>query len=102
MSELSSDNIIILLSETEARAKSNSHRIDRLERETEALTRLAISVEVLAGEQKNLIEKIGSVDKKVGELEKIPRDKWNSLVGYILSSAATAIITAMITHFVSG
>ena len=50
MSELSSDNIIILLSETEARAKSNSHRIDRLERETEALTRLAISVEVLAGE----------------------------------------------------
>lgn len=99
MNEQPSDNIIVLISETEARAKSNSHRIDRLERETEVLNRLAVSVEVLAGEQKNLIEKIGSVDKKVGELERLPRDRWNSLIGYIISSGAASIITAIIARF---
>jgi predicted nucleic acid-binding Zn-ribbon protein len=99
MNDLSSDNILVRISEIEARAKSNSHRIDRLEKDSEALNRLAISVEVLAGEQKNLIEKIGSVDKKVGELERVPRDRWNNTVGYILSSACASIITALIARF---
>ncbi|MBE6544010.1 MAG: hypothetical protein E7675_06375 [Ruminococcaceae bacterium] len=98
MNEHSCENFLILLSETEARAKSNSHRLDRLEKQSEALNRLAISVEVLAGEQKNLIEKIGSVDKKVGELEKLPKERWNSLIGYIISSASASIITAVITR----
>ena len=98
MNEHSCENFLILLSETEARAKSKSHRLDRLEKQSEALNRLAISVEVLAGEQKNLIEKIGSVDKKVGELEKLPKERWNSLIGYIISSASASIITAVITR----
>lgn len=96
---MNEQSVLVALSEVEARAKSNSHRIDRLERDSEALNRLAVSVQVLAGEQKNLIEKIGSVDKKVGELERLPRDRWNSLVGYILSSACASAITALIAHF---
>ena len=102
MDAMSTENIIVRVSEAEARTKSNSHRIDRLERESEALNRLAVSVEVLAGEQKNLIEKIGSVDKKVSELEKVPRDRWNALIGYILSSAASSVITALIAKYISG
>ena len=96
---MNEQSVLVALSEVEARAKSNSHRIDRLERDSEALNRLTVSVQVLAGEQKNLIEKIGSVDKKVGELERLPRDRWNSLVGYILSSACASAITALIAHF---
>ena len=99
---MSPENIIVRLSEVESRAKSNTHRIDRLERDSEALNRLAVSVEVLAGEQKNINEKIASVDKKVGELEKVPTDRWNSLVGYILSSAVASVVTAIIAKIIVG
>ncbi len=99
---MSSEELILKLSEAESRSKSNTHRLDRLEKEHEALNRLAVSVEVLAGEQKNIIEKIASVDKKVGELEKAPADRWNSLVGYILSSAVASVITAIIAKFIIG
>ena len=93
--------MIVAISEVEARAKSNSHRIDRLERDCEALNRLAISVEVLAGEQKNMIEKISSVDEKVGELEKIPAKRWDALVGYVLSAMASSAVTALIMYLFS-
>ncbi len=95
---MTTENLIKSLSEVDSRARSNSHRIDRLEHDTEALRRLAISVEVLASEQKGMLEKLGSVDLKIGELEKLPRDRWNSLIGYVISSAVSSLITALIVH----
>lgn len=99
---MNGEEMLVTLSEVESRAKSNSHRIDRLERDAEALRRLAISVEVLAGEQKRLIEKIGSVDKKVGDLERLPRERWNSLVGYVISALCSSIITAILARLLVG
>ena len=99
---MTTESIIKSLSEVEARAKSNSHRIDRLEHDTEALRRLAVSVEVLASEQKGMIEKLSSVDQKIGELERIPRDRWNSLWGYIISSGCSSVITALIVRLLGG
>ena len=99
---MNGEEMLVTLSEVESRAKSNSHRIDRLERDAEALRRLAISVEVLAGEQKRLIEKIGSVDKKVGDLERLPKERWNSLVGYVISSACACIVSALVTRLLAG
>lgn len=96
---MTTENLIKSLSEVDSRARSNSHRIDRLEHDTEALRRLAISVEVLASEQKGMLEKLGSVDLKIGELEKLPRDRWNSLIGYVISSAVSSLITVLIVHF---
>lgn len=89
---------IIKLTEIEDRCKSNSHRIDKLENNLEALNRLAASVEVLAAEQKNMYEKINSIDKKVTELEKVPATRWNNVVGYILASFVSSFITWLITR----
>ncbi len=89
---------IIKLTEIEDRCKSNSHRIDRLERNSEALHRLASSVEVLASEQKNMYEKINSIDTKVTDLEKVPASRWNNVIGYILASFVSAFITWLMTR----
>ena len=39
------------LTAVEERAKSNSHRLDKVEASTEAITRLATSMEVMANKQ---------------------------------------------------
>ena len=89
---------IIKLTEIEDRSKSNSHRLDRLEHEFDALNRLATSVEVLATEQKNMYRKIDSIDSKVTDLEKIPSVRWNNTVGYFISAIASAVITFIATR----
>lgn len=89
---------IVKLTETEDRSKSNSHRIDKLEKNFEALNRLASSVEVLANEQKNMYKKIDSIDAKVTDLEKIPSKHWNNAIGYILASVISSITTWLITQ----
>ncbi|MBO5269206.1 MAG: hypothetical protein J6B77_00365, partial [Clostridia bacterium] len=53
------------LARIEERGKANTRRIERLERETEALTRIATAVEVLANEQKNMSEELSRVAEKV-------------------------------------
>ena len=88
---------IVRLTEIEDRCKSNSHRIDRLEQSSEALNRLASSVEVLATEQKNMYEKINSIDTKVTDLEKVPSSRWNSVIGYVIASLISAFITLILT-----
>ena len=89
---------IVKLQETEDRSKSNSRRIDKLEKDFEVLNRLASSVEVLATEQKNMYQKIDSIDSKVTELEKVPSSRWNNTIGYIIASAVSAIITWLMTR----
>ena len=89
---------IVKITEIEDRSKSNSHRIDRLEHEFDALNRLATSVEVLATEQKNMYKKIESIDGKVGELEKLPSIRWNSTVGYFISATASAIVAFIVSR----
>ena len=88
---------IVKLTEIEDRCKSNSHRIDRLEQNSEALNKLASSVEVLATEQKNMYEKINSIDTKVTDLEKIPSSRWNSIIGYTMAALISAFITWIIS-----
>lgn len=63
-----------ILIETEQRAKSNTHRIDKIEaslkdlnKENRAIYKIATSVEVMA-------EKIGAIDEKVNDIsEKVDR-----------------------------
>ncbi len=83
--------MLVKLTQCEQRCKANQHRIDRLERDTEALTRLACSVEVLAHEQKNTVEKLASVDRKVEALEAVPARRYHALWGYLAAGAVSAL-----------
>ena len=57
-----------LLLRTEARCRSNSHRLDELEGSQKAVTELALSVRVLATEQQNIKEDLGEVKTDVKSL----------------------------------
>lgn len=77
----------------EARAKSNTRRIDKLEQSTDALNRLATSVEVMAARQEQIADTVDKLDGKVDALERKPARRWEGLVDKILLVLATAAVT---------
>jgi t-SNARE complex subunit (syntaxin) len=80
------------LTEVEERSKSNSHRLDKLEESTEAINRLATSMEVMAERQEQVVETVGKLDTKVTALEEKPAKRWDALVDKIVWAIAAALI----------
>ena len=80
------------LTEVETRSKSNSHRLDKLEESTEAINRLATSMEVMAERQEQVVETVGRLDAKVTTLEERPAKRWDALVDKIIWTVAAALI----------
>lgn len=80
------------LTEVEERAKSNSHRLDKLEESTEAINRLATSMEVMAEKQEQVADTVCKLDNKVTALEEKPAKRWDGLVDKIVWAIAAALI----------
>lgn len=79
------------ITELEQQTKSNKRRIDALERSTDALNRLATSVEVLATKQSNMLSTLNRLDDKVETLEGKSGKRWDGLMDklfWIILSAA--------------
>ena len=96
------EEMVVKLAETEARSKSNTHRIDRLEENADALNRLATSVEVMATEQKHQTKAISEVKDdlsnlsgKVDTIEQKPAKRWDGLVEKVIYGAVGALVTAI-------
>lgn len=94
-----------VLTETESRSKSNTHRLDKLEEQTSAVNELAKSVAVMVQEQKHqtetmngLKDDVSKLDSKVDALEAKPGKRWDKVVECALS----AIVGAVIAYFLAG
>ncbi|MFR5887288.1 MAG: hypothetical protein ACLUFK_01990 [Oscillospiraceae bacterium] len=77
---MTGEEMAVKLVETEARSKSNTHRIDKLEQSTEAINRLATSVEVMATKQDTMNENLDKIAGKVEQIEAEPGKRWKSVV----------------------
>jgi hypothetical protein len=80
------------LTEVESRSKSNTRRLDKLEESTEAINRLATSMEVMVVKQDEVSEAVGKLDKKVTILETKPLKRWDSLLETVLTALASAAV----------
>lgn len=96
---MTGEEMAVKLAETEARSKSNTHRLDHLEKSTEAINRLATSVEVMAKEQKHQTEAIKEVKTDLsdlsGKVEKIeaePGNRWKTLVEKVILLVTAAVV----------
>ena len=96
---MTDEEIVMKMSETDHRARSNTRRIEKLELQTEALEKLATSVEVLVNEQKHqtkammdIKSNVAKLDAKVETLEQKPAKRWESVVEKILLTVVGAII----------
>ena len=80
------------LTEVEDLAKSNKHRIAKLEESTEAITRLASSMEVMAVKQEQVAETVEKLDEKVETLESKPGQRWESIAEKAIWAICAALI----------
>ncbi len=89
---------IRILAECEQRSKSNTHRLDKLEASTEALNKLAVSVEVMGTNLQNMDKTLQKLDKKVEEQEAKPGKRWEDLVKTVIGIVVGALLALAFTH----
>ena len=77
------------LSAVEQRSKSNSHRLDALERHTEAVNTLATSV---AEKVEVTGEKVDGLCTDVQELKSEPGKRWKSVVERVIYIVVAAVV----------
>ena len=87
------------LTAVEDRSKSNTHRIDRLEKTTSALNSLATSVAVMANEQKRMGENLEKVTEAIETIEAKPGKRWESITEKIILCVVAALVGAALAHF---
>ena len=84
------DEIIKTLAEADQRSKSNGHRLDKLEKQTEAIHRMAVSMERMAAKQDTMNENMTTLTGKVEALEAEPGKKWKAVTEKVLGAVAAA------------
>lgn len=84
---MNEQEMAVKLTEVDARSRSNTHRIDDLEKKVDVLGRLATAVEVMATEQKHQTETmveiktdVAALGQKVDTIEKKPGKRWDGMV----------------------
>ena len=100
----------VKLAEVDARSKSNTHRIDALEKTQEVLNKLATAVEVMATEQKHqttamqeIKADVAKLDAKVETIEQKPGKRWDGIVEKFVAGlvgAVAAIVVAGIIYLI--
>lgn len=85
------------LTEVEGRSKSNSHRLDKLEESTEAINRMAISIEKMAMKQDDMNGSINKLTSDVETLKAEPGKRWKFVIEkaiYFLVAAVMGFVFA--------
>lgn len=96
---MTQEEVAAKLVEVEQRSKSNTHRINELSGQIEAVNKLAVSVELLVQENKHQTEAIKevktdvqSLSGKVEAIEQKPAKKWDSIGEKVLWALIAAVI----------
>lgn len=85
------DDFDRILVETEARSKSNLHRINELAKEHEAIHELAISVKEIAVNTQAIQRELTQQGAKIEALEKVPAQRWNTMTRTIFTTVVSTL-----------
>lgn len=80
------------LTEVEDRAKSNSHRLDEIEKRQDDLEELTSTVKVLAVREENVENDVKEIKSDVKSLTNKSGQRWDSLVEKIIFTVVAAIV----------
>ena len=101
------EEMAVKLAETEARSKSNTHRLDKIEDDFDALNKLASAMEVMANEQKHQGEAVAEIKtdvtalgQKVDAIEKKPAKRWDGMVEKVIYGIVGCLVTALGTGLI--
>ena len=77
----------------DARCKSNTHRLDDVEKHQETLDSLAASVRVLASREERVESDVKEIKADVKELAARPVKRWDGIVDKVLYAIIGAFVT---------
>ena len=87
------------LTDVEARCRSNTHRIDDLEKRQDNLDELVSTVKVLAVREENVESDVKEIKSDVKELASKPAKRWDSVVDKIIMIVIAAVVGYILAHF---
>lgn len=85
------------LTDVENRAKSNTHRLEELERRQDNIDKLASSVEVLAVREKNVEDDVKEIKNDVKLLTSKPAQRWDSMIDKVIMLIVGGIIAYILS-----
>ena len=85
------------LTEVESRSKSNTHRLEEVEKRQDNLDKLVVCVEKLTIKEENIEGVVGEIKTDVKTLTSKSGKRWDGLVDKIILIVATAIITFLLS-----
>lgn len=80
------------LTKVEDRVKSNTHRIEELEKRQDNLDDLVTTVKVLATREENVENDVKEIKSDVKKLAEKPAKKWDNLSEKVIMTIAAALI----------
>ena len=87
------------LTEVEERTKSNTHRIDDLEKRQDNLDELVGTVKVLAVREENVETDVKEIKNDVKSLTNKAGQRWDGLVDKIIMTIVAAIVGFILAKF---
>ena len=86
------------LTEVEERSKSNTHRLDELEKRQDDLDELVSVVKVLAVREEAVENDVKEIKADVKSLTSKPAERWDSLVDKIIWAVAGAVVAYILAQ----
>lgn len=80
------------MTEVEERSKSNSHRLDDVEKRQDKFDELIGTVRLLADREKRVEDDVGEIKSDVKSLKQKPGQRWDSLMDKIIWAVAAAVV----------
>ncbi len=84
------------VTENEARSKSNTKRIDKLEETTEAIHSMALSLERMTNNQETMSKTLTKLTGEVETIKAEPGKKWRFVVEKALYFTVGAVVTFLV------
>lgn len=92
------DRIVI---EVEARSKSNTKRLDRLEETTAAVQELATSIQLMAQNLERMTTEQEKQGERLEKLEQQPAERWNTMTRTIFTSLVSTLAGGIVGALVA-
>lgn len=86
------------LTEVEERAKSNSHRLDEVEKRQDDLDELVSTVKVLAVREENVETDVKEIKSDVKSLTNKPAQRWDRMVEKVIWAIVAAVVGFMLAQ----
>lgn len=97
MDTINNTEILLKLNDHDNQLKNLNRRVDKYEKNSEALNELALSVHDLAVSVKNMSEKQIQQDTRLANLESKPAKRWESFVQLVITTLVGAVLGFLLT-----